>query len=140
MVLAREKKPARGQKNEEEVHFHSHKKAIKLPNPPSILVLDSKGNIHAFRYYDTRCSAPILSMSIKPFSNEDFQDHQKLLKGRLVVKRRIRSKSSKSFKLQKVVPCSAQGRNRSKSEVSLRCLPTGVKILYSSFWSVLIII
>ncbi len=113
IVLMSEERPARGQKNEAE--FQYYKKTIKLPKPPKFLILDSKGYIHVFRYYDTRYAFPALSMFIRLLSIQEFQDKQVLLMEKLNRKK----KRSKSVHEKVETISLMKEKKRSKSQVPL---------------------
>jgi len=52
IALMREERPPRGRKNEDKGAYYQ--KTLRLPKPPKFLILDSKGYIRVFSYYDTR--------------------------------------------------------------------------------------
>jgi len=125
IVLAREEKPFAGKK-EEEVDYQ--KKKIKLPNPPSFLILDSKGDLHVYYYYDTRYSAPQFSMFIRPLSIQEWSKKQGSL-GKRLENQRVKNRSKSQYKKVARVGLS-QEKKRSKSEIKRMDSKSQIKITY----------
>jgi len=133
-VLVRERKQFRGQKKEDDIDYEGGR--IKVPRPPQFFILDSRGYVHLYRFYDTRYAAPKLSMFIQPLSMREFIKKKEFLKGKLLnSEKRLRSKSQ--MKIQ--IVSSPQKRNRSKSQLQRKSSFSETKALYffscENIWS-----
>ncbi len=124
IVLVREEKPAPGQKKEEDTYIFHQKKRIKFAKPPSLFVLDSKGDMHVFPYFDTRYAAPTFSMLIRRLPVEEFTKRKRTLGNE---RGKIRSKSQHK-KMGLVDFTSVPVKKRSKSEVKIMKSASKIKI------------
>jgi len=72
-----------------------------IPEPPAILILDSKGNLHDFRCCDTRLSVHAFSTTCR-ISVEEFKKREAFIKRQLNSHRRGRCKSSDPKKIKDI--------------------------------------
>ena len=99
-------------------------KEFEMLKGPRLLVLDSEGDIHYFRYYDANYFAPTVSMFTHHLTIEGLTEKQRRLKSRLNQAKKYRDKSLS----QRIV--TAQKKNRSKSQLRMESTPAKLKISY----------
>jgi len=117
------------------VIFMKERKPIELQNEyqnkkleflycPKLMIMDSEGDIHHYRYFDQKSCAPTLSLFIRPRPIEEFVKRQGRLRGWLERKKnRCKSQDSK-IEITSVA-------QTSKTDCSIQYLPSEIKISYS---------
>jgi len=100
IVLARDKVPNKYEKKETLVWYQQ--RLFKVPRPLRLFLLNSKGGLDNFFYFDTRYAAPVFSMFTHIILMEKFVEQEKLFLKKLIgtKKSNYRSKSQNQKKVE----------------------------------------
>ncbi len=102
-------------------------KELESSKGPKLVILDSEGDIHHFRYFDPKSCAPTLSLFIHPQSIEFLVARQVYYREWLQRKKKNRCKS-RDLKIG-ITP-TAEKKRTSKSDSRIKYLPSEIKTLY----------
>ena len=101
-------------------------KELESSKGPKLMIMDSEGDVHHYRYFDQKSCAPTLSLFIYPRPIEEIVKRQGRLRGWLDRKKhRCKSQDSKVK-----MTSTAQQKKTSKNDSRIKYLPSETKISY----------
>jgi len=105
-------------------------KELELSHCPKLMIMDSEGEIHHFRYFDQKSCAPTVFLFIYPRPIEEIVQRQGRLRGWL--DRKKNRYKSPDLRIE-ITSSTAQLKKTSKSDSRIKYLPSEIKISYYNF-------